>query len=1180
MKRCVFCMILLVINLNFAYSQPNLKETIKIQSRIAGELNNPVEGFGTKISGEDILYNSARQDCRNALLVRATDGNMSISWATPVIGRNPSGKDLQLFLIAGMCLQGYDNKGVDPGFEVLINGKPFFHFKNSMGENWTIQGPGGSRMVFNTVLKDQANDGFGYARIDIPASMAEAGKSINIQILGDSSGARHWFMVFQCPDALDWFLKKTSIDGWFDVKLSQANGKISGIVQAPLTWAGKTVELTGNEGTPQKIILVGRENEATANFNLPMSTTSMSIKGPGNIMLTGIAIAAIGSRSIIQPDRLISYQLSHTDPNNSLLQVQISTSSISGDLHHIAGSDIARGKILIMASSHQDIAWMDSPQACIENRDNLLITPALKKLDENANYYNDMEDILMLREYLERHPGKKELIYNLTKEGRLTWGASYIQPYEEMYFGEPLIRQFYLGRKWFKKEFPGCDARIYWNVDVPGRTLQMPQILAKSGVDYMIISRHDKGLFNWLSPDGSKVLTYSSDHYYNSYVYLKKGFFESVRHFSDLTDFWGKYYTKATVNPVMPVLSDADMAVPDSYFDYVETWNSLKDSTLKLPELVHSTAERFMDAAVATGTEFPSIQGERPAVWLYIHGPSHYEALKAGRSAGSLIPVAEKMASFRSLVLDDWNLYPQDRLTSAWEAAIYPDHGWGGKNGDITDQTFLDKFREADQIAQSVIEESTNSIAGKIAFAPRGIPVVIFNSLSWERTDPVEVRINIPDMTCKAISLLDERGKAVNIQMTGVEDFYPSGYLKSAGVTFIAEKIPSLGYQTYYVASGKKMAESRRSAPCTDIIETKHFKIKFGKGGIESLFDKDLQKECLNTDQFKAGELFSLHSFGNGAGEFSNIQQPDMEGFEKPGIGPVWNISESGLVRIVIDGYAKMNHNLAKVTWIIYFDLKRIDVKVDLIDWDGTAYREFRLAFPARLQNPEIAYEVPFGVVRVGKDELAQAAGERYTALCKDVHPRGVNNWISASDSDIGMTISSSVAVWDYVNMTDLKTDATLLQPILLASRQSCHGEGPLYHQRGSHSMEFSLFTHQPGWRNGYHQALQANEKLIAVVNPVTGPAILPGRLSFLSVDDRNSVVSTVKKSEDDNSLVIRLYDQEGRDKQVKINLFKCVQSVEKANLIEENGKVFPKDERGMTVKLGHHSIETFKIRF
>jgi len=1180
MKRFHLFLPALLISFSVVYSQPNLKEMIRSQSRIAADLKNPVEGFGRKLSGEDIVYHSTRQDCQNALLVRATDGNMSISWETPPIHPGPDTQEIQLFLIAGMSLQGYEMQGVDPGFRVLINDKPYFHFSNKMGETWTTGGPGDSRMLFETVFKDQANDGFGYARIVLPVNKIEPGKPVKVTITGDSSASRHWFMVFQCTDGLDWFVRKTRIDGWFDIQLVNTGKKWQGKVVAPENRAENPAEISFDGGKPQKLKFTKQEKEAVATFALPLTAELLTYVDADGLNINDIDITKPGSRSLIRPDRLISFQVSLPDPKNPVVHVQVASSNIAADLDNISGSVFSKGKFMIMASSHQDIAWMDSPQACVVDRDSLLITPALRKLEENPLYFNDMEDILMLREYLDRHPEKKQQIYNLTRSGRLTWGASYMQPYEEMYFGEPLIRQFYLGRKWFRKEFPGCDSRIYWNVDVPGRTLQMPQILAKSGVDYMIISRHDQGLFHWQAPDGSKVLTFSPGHYYNSYVNLKKGFFESVRHFSEMTNFWAGYYGPTTVNPVMPLLSDADMAVPDSYFDYIDIWNSLNDSTRKLPELVHTTAEKFMDATVETGVNIPVIRGERPAVWLYIHGPSHFEALKAGRSAGRLLPAAEKMAAFRSSLTGNWSTYPQEKLTKAWESAIYPDHGWGGKNGDITDQVFLEKFREADQTAQSIIRESTNAIASNIGFPIKGMPLVIFNSLSWERTDPLEILLNFPDEALKAFIIKDGMGNPVEFQIAGPAEFYESGYLKSARTTFIAEKIPSMGYQAYYVTPEKKKANSVALKACPELIETEYYQIRFGKGGMESLFDKVLMQEIWQADQFQAGDLFSMHSEGNGAGEFSDIQQPDMEGFEKPGISGDWKLLEAGPVRMVIEGTMVMKHNKAKLTWTIYPTLRRVSIQVDLIDWDGTAYREFRLAFPARLQNPEIAYEVPFGVVRVGKDELDRAAGERYTTLCKDVHPRGINNWISASDNKTGVTISSEVAVWDYVNMTSLPTGATLLQPILLASRQSCHGEGPLYDQKGSHTMTFTIFTHAPGWQNGYHEALQANEKLFAVFNPVSNGYVLPASLSLLSVNDPDAIISTVKKSEDDNSMIIRLFDQSGKDRFVRINLLQPPVSVEKTDMIEENGRNIPFYPKGMTINLEHNAIETYKIRF
>jgi alpha-mannosidase len=800
---------------------------------------------------------------------------------------------------------------------------------------------------------------------------------------------------------------------------------------------------------------------------------------------------------------------------------------------------------------------------------------------------NDMEDILMLREYLHRHPDSKNEIHQLGLSGKLFWGASYIQPYEEMYFGESLIRQFYLGKKWFEKEFPGCKSEVYWNFDVPGRTLQMPQILAKSGVGYMMISRHDMGMFYWSSPDGSKVLTYSPGHYYNDYVQLKQGFFKTVSHIANLAGPWSKLYEGAKGSPVMPILSDADMALPDMYFDYIHDWNALangKDklgNQRKLPTMFHSSAIAFLKAAENSGAAFKTIQGERPAVWLYIHGPSHFEALRYGRSASRTLPAAEKMATIRSILDGNWSSYPSERLTQAWEKGIYPDHGWGGNQGTITDSTFLAKFFQADSTAKNIIMESAEGIASSIQFKPDGIPVVVFNSLSWKRTDPVQFTLELPDRKLKNFKIINSEGKEVMFQQTDGTELYPSGYLKKINLLIIAENIPSLGYATFYVvqSKGKLLLSNMLNVSATD-ISTPFYQIRLNESGMVSLFDKELGREIWQTDQFGGGELFTLQSIGNGAGEFADVQQPDTTGFERmKDLGGTWTVTENGPIRMKIRTMGSMKHNRMGLEWTIYKTIKRIDVKADLIDWDGTAYREFRLAFPVNLNQPQLSYEVPFGVVNVGKDEIPGAAGERYVTACKDVHPRGINNWFSASDGQSGITISSSVAVWDYVNMTQLPTSATLLQPILMASRQSCHGLGPLYHQRGSHSMEFSLFTHKPGWMNGYQNAIQANEPLIAVVNPSSESIKLPDNKSFVTVSGSSAIVSTLKKEEFGDGVILRIYDTQGKDNTVTIDnqLFKG--KVFKTNLLEENPAKFTDDSERMVLPLGHHSIETLMIK-
>ena len=138
----------------------------------------------------------------------------------------------------------------------------------------------------------------------------------------------------------------------------------------------------------------------------------------------------------------------------------------------------------------------------------------------------------MLKEFISRHPDKKDEVAKLLQEGKISCGASFVQPYEEMYSGEALVRQFYVGKKWLKKEF-NYNARVYWNVDVPGKLLQMPQILKKSGVGYMVISRFQKGIYNWYSPDGSYVTTYSPGHYSEAFTPLHKNVFDAASYLAN-----------------------------------------------------------------------------------------------------------------------------------------------------------------------------------------------------------------------------------------------------------------------------------------------------------------------------------------------------------------------------------------------------------------------------------------------------------------------------------------------------------------------------------------------------------------------------------------------------------------------------------------------------------------------
>jgi alpha-mannosidase len=861
-------------------------------------------------------------------------------------------------------------------------------------------------------------------------------------------------------------------------------------------------------------------------------------------------------------------------------------------LKKVSMSSLADGEILLSLTTHQDLGWIDEIEKCVVMRDTQWITPFMDRLDTDPSFEMDIEQASIIQEYIIRHPEKKQEISKRLQEGRMLIGSTYTQPYEEMYYSESLARQFYLGKLWLKKEFDGYNATSYYNSDVPGRAMQMPQLMAKAGVNNMFISRHERGVFDWYGPDGSKVTTYSPGHYIDFYNILGKANEEALKELAGQALIWSDGYNDIPGElTVMPAVLNFefiwDPKPVENLDSFTQFWNTLEEVEnengerlqVRLPEIRFSTLDKFFTQITKSTNQLPSITGERPNVWIYIHGPSHHWALDHSRQADILLPAAEKFATADAVLLGSFSKYPLDLFNQAWESKIYPDHGWGGKGGVSTDHIFLMRYADAHTKALMLMENSIQSLAGKVNTSPeKGIPVVVFNSLNWDRSSPVKVQMSFDPGTAKSISLYDKTGKELSVQLDKISR-NEAGYLNSAELTFVASDVPSMGYDTYYIVPSDKEFNQNKRALSSE-FENGFYQAKLADGGLASLFDKELGVELVEDSFFKAGEIFTMKSEGNGAGEFDAVQQPEMVGFDKTGnYETSWDITADGPVYTSYKYRQPIAHAVAELEITFYHQIKKVDFDVKLMNWDGTMFREFRMAMPLQIKDGEVAYEAPFGVVEVGKDEMEGAAGERYTVPCKDLHPRGIENWISASGDKFGLTLSSSVVAMDYIDPTNKGLKNTILQPVLLASRRSCHWEGNDYHQTGNHSFSFSITSHEPGWHNGLKQGREANELLQAIVDPPKfTSAELDESMSFLQLEAENVVVSAMKKAENENGVVIRLYNLNEEETEVTLRFTEKFQKAWRTNLIEEPEDELELKDGVISLKVGNQAIETILL--
>jgi alpha-mannosidase len=101
----------------------------------------------------------------------------------------------------------------------------------------------------------------------------------------------------------------------------------------------------------------------------------------------------------------------------------------------------------------------------------------------------------------------------------------------------------------------------------------------------------------------------------------------------------------------------------------------------------------------------------------------------------------------------------------------------------------------------------------------------------------------------------------------------------------------------------------------------------------------------------------------------------------------------------------------------------------------------------------------------------------------------------------------------------------------------------------------------------------------MAVLNPEPSRvSVLPEQRGFFSISADNVVLSTMKKSEDDNGVIFRLYEDIGASVSARMRFPVKVAAAQRTNMIEEDGVPISFRNDEIPITMNHHSIETFKV--
>src|SRR5262249_30000219 len=257
--------------------------------------------------------------------------------------------------------------------------------------------------------------------------------------------------------------------------------------------------------------------------------------------------------------------------------------------------------------------WGGTREECLA-RGNQIIAKAIQLAGQQPQFRFLIEDDDFVANYVESHAGSKELadLHRLVKEGRIEIAPKWAAIFQNLPGGEVMSRNLVYGKRYARSVF-GVDPLVAHLGDIPGFTPQFPQMLRQAAIPYMVMTRmgpSDKSLFNWLSPNGSKVLVWSDLYGYGwgASLGLHKAFDEArlSRLRSEV-----ERVRLTTHGPIFMTWGVDLWAPTEKLVDNINLLN--RDSASGVRFTVGTSTDFFARAAKTPGV--PETYGEIPSCW-------------------------------------------------------------------------------------------------------------------------------------------------------------------------------------------------------------------------------------------------------------------------------------------------------------------------------------------------------------------------------------------------------------------------------------------------------------------------------------------------------------------------------------------------------------------------------------
>jgi alpha-mannosidase len=132
---------------------------------------------------------------------------------------------------------------------------------------------------------------------------------------------------------------------------------------------------------------------------------------------------------------------------------------------------------------------------------------------------------------------------------------------------------------------------------------------------------------------------------------------------------------------------------------------------------------------------------------------------------------------------------------------------------------------------------------------------------------------------------------------------------------------------------------------------------------------------------------------------------------------------------------------------------------------------------------------------------------------------------------------------------------------------------------RGLHHFTYSVLPHGVGLDEVRRAAYSLTRPLLSRVERAH-PGNLPTRFSLASLADSGVLVETAKWAEDEDAVILRLYDADGGATSVTLDLGLAVETVDQVDLLERNPRTLGVTPNGsVPLDFRAREVKTLRVR-